>query len=406
MKILLLTGHFPPEKSGGIGRPFSLYKYLPQNEIEVIIVTKNLFGKLADEKDVFRYGTFWNWRETPMLSKKVLLKLLSFLKNSVYGINTDGWWTNEVIRSIDEFSKEDGIEAIYATFPGPDVLEAALKIKEKLQIPLIVEFRDGLAFETVLKKPNFLQRNAIKNLERRIINASDAVVTIGENLSKYFRQTYTKPVYTVYNGYDETDFDSISDNKTEKKNKKQLVHFGSLNSSRTVKRKGLFKALKSLKDKKIIDENNFSLLFIGNITDDEKERISEYKLDAIISFLPQMHKKEGFSFIQKQADYLLFYGVPNQTTIISSKLLEYIKLGKPIIGICKGNEAELIIEKTGTGEVCDFDQQSIENLLMKVVKDEIFFKPEISEIEKFNRKEQSKEIAGIIRNVLNSSENK
>jgi len=138
--------------------------------------------------------------------------------------------------------------------------------------------------------------------------------------------------------------------------------------------------------------------------DDEKERISNYGLNEVISFLPQMNKKEGFSFIEKQADYLLFYGVPNQTTIISSKLPEYIKLAKPIIGICKGNEAEIIIKKTGTGEVCDFDEKSIEKLLMKVVKDEIFFKPQIAEIQKFNRKHQSKEIAQIIRNVINSSE--
>jgi len=259
MKILLLTGHFPPEKSGGIGRPFSLYKYLPENGIEVIVVTKNLFGRMPVEKNVSRYDSFWNWRESPKFSKKVLFKLFSFLKNSIYGINSDSWWTNSVIKSIEDFS-EEGIQAIYATFPGPEVLEAALEIKEKLQIPLIIEFRDGLVFETVLKKPNFLQKRVIKNLEKQIINASDAVITIGENLSKYFQQTYTKPVFTVYNGYEETDFDSISDNQTEKKNKKQIVHFGSLNSSRAVKREGLFKALQNLNAKKIIDEKNISLL--------------------------------------------------------------------------------------------------------------------------------------------------
>lgn len=399
MKILLLTGHFPPEISGGTGRPFSLYKYLPQNGIEVIVVTKDLFGKLPGEKDVFRYGSFWNWRKSPKFSKKVSYKMLSFLKNSIYGINSDSWWTNEVVGSVEEFSNAE-IKLIYATFPGPEVLETALKIKAKLQIPLIVEFRDGLVFETVLKKPNSLQKKVIKNFENRVINAADSVITIGQNLSDYFQQNYKKPVYTVYNGYDESDFDSIKTNKSGRTNKKYVVHFGSLNSSRASKREGLFKALQNLKAKKIMDENNFSLLFIGNISEDEKKRISKYDLNEIISFLPQMNKKDGFSFIENHAGYLLFYGVPNETTIISSKIPEYLKLGKPIIGICKGNEAEMIIKNTGTGEVCDFDEKSIENLLLKVLKDGISYLPEIDEIKKFNRKYQAKEIAGIIRGVV------
>lgn len=112
-----------------------------------------------------------------------------------------------------------------------------------------------------------------------------------------------------------------------------------------------------------------------------------------------MDKGEGFSFINEQADYLLFYGVPNETTIISSKLPEYIRLNKPIIGICKGNEAELIIQKTGTGEVCDFDESAIEPLLMKMLNNEIYYQPDHLAISKFNRKFQAEEIASIIKDV-------
>jgi len=75
-------------------------------------------------------------------------------------------------------------------------------------------------------------------------------------------------------------------------------------------------------------------------------------------------------------------------------------LHKPVIGICKGNEAELIIKKTGTGEVCDFDEKSIELLLIKMLNDEIHYQPDHLEISKFNRKHQAKEIAGIIKRCL------
>ncbi len=161
----------------------------------------------------------------------------------------------------------------------------------------------------------------------------------------------------------------------------------------------MFRSLKKLKNRRIIDENNFCLLFIGNISNHEKKEIAGYDLNEIINFFPHMDKREGFSFITKQADYLLFYGVPNETTIISSKLTEYMKLNKPIIGICKGNEAELIIQKTGTGEVCDFDESSIESLLIKMLNNEIHYEPDQQVISKFNRRYQAKQISGIIKDV-------
>jgi glycosyltransferase involved in cell wall biosynthesis len=182
-----------------------------------------------------------------------------------------------------------------------------------------------------------------------------------------------------------------------------IVHFGSLSATKKVKRIGLFKTLKKLKDKGIINGNNFCLSFIGNINTLDKNIIARYNLNNIIDFIPYMDKNEGFRFITQQADYLLFYGVPNETTIISSKLLEYIKLNKPIMGICKGNEAELIIQKTGTGEVCDFDEDSIELLLIKVINREIYYKPDYTEISKFNRENQAKEVAHIIQSVYASA---
>lgn len=195
--------------------------------------------------------------------------MISLLENKLYGINYDSWWVEEVVKNANDY--KSGADAIYASFPGPEVLEAALKLKDDLQIPLIVEFRDGLAFETLIK-PNILQRIVINKLEKRVFNSADAIVTIGENLSNYFRQTYNSQVYTVYNGYEESDFDLLVDNETKNTGKKCLVHFGSLSASRKAKRNGLFRSLKYLKTRKIINENNFCLILIGNITNHEKKK--------------------------------------------------------------------------------------------------------------------------------------
>ena len=392
MKILLLTGHFPPEKTGGVGRPYSLYKYLPGEGIEVCVITKNLYGNMPNEKNICRYESFGNWRSSSLLSRKVFFKMVSLVKNKLYGINYDNWWVDSVLKNISDYAKD--IDLIYATFPGPEVLEAAIKLKTILKVPLITEFRDGLAFETVIPNPNFFQQSVINQLEKRTVIKSDAIVTVGKKLSSYFNEKYNRKVFTVYNGFDESEFGVVV-HESKKNDKKQLIHFGSLNASRNAKRDGLFKVLMHLKNKKIINGDNFELTFIGNISRREKRESAKYNLDKIINYLPHMNREEGFAFIEKNADYLLFYGIPDKKTIISSKLPEYIRLHKPVIGICKGNEAEEIIKKTGIGEVCDFDESSIEVLLLKAINNQIYFNPDYTEIEKFNRKKQASEIASI-----------
>jgi len=142
------------------------------------------------------------------------------------------------------------------------------------------------------------------------------------------------------------------------------------------------------------------LCLIGRYSEEEKKKILNYNVENSIIFKDLMPKKEGLAFVKSNFDYVLFYGSPNETTVISSKLLEYLYLGLPIIGICKGNEASDIIEQTGTGEVCDFDVDSIKNILQKALKREIAYNPKQNEIAKFDREYQAKQIADIIKNVL------
>ena len=59
-----------------------------------------------------------------MAFRKVILKMISLIKNKLYGINYDGWWSKKVIQNINDY--KSGIDLIYASFPGPEVLEAAI----------------------------------------------------------------------------------------------------------------------------------------------------------------------------------------------------------------------------------------------------------------------------------------
>jgi hypothetical protein len=117
--------------------------------------------------------------------------------------------------------------------------------------------------------------------------------------------------------------------------------------------------------------------------------LDKYNLKSIVKTNKPLSKKEALKLSQDY-NYLLLYGVPNQKTYISSKLFEYIKIGKPIIGICKGNEAEAIINFNLFGKCYDFDD--IEAAIIDVLNNNITYLKNEELITKFNRAKQMKVI--------------
>jgi hypothetical protein len=397
-KLLLITDHFPPENSGGIGRPYSLYKYLPKLGYEIIVITKNSNGYLSDESNIFRVDSFSGWKQH-FFTYKTIYRLFTFFGYRYFHIYSDLLWYNNVIKQSKRLLKDKKFDFIYSTFPSAEALKAGLYLHRKFNIPLISEFRDGLVFESIMNL-NYLQKLGAKRLEKSIVEESSKIITIGQNLSTYFKVFYNlNNVYTVFNGFDSDDFKDLSEYvkiKISNDVKKRIVYFGQLNNSGKRELVSFFQAIYELKNEKIITDANFSLDFIGSYSAEEVGLVGYFNLSDIIHFCPKMKKIDGFKYIVANFDYLLFYGINGLTTIISSKLLEYLKLNMPIIGICKGNEAEVIINKTGTGETCGFDTDSIKKILTKVIQRQIFYVPNNEEISKFDRYNQACDIKDIL----------
>lgn len=399
--ILLITYHFLPDSNGGVGRSSSLYRYLPLYGINPIILTHNDYGKRKDDHNIIRCGSLSNWRSNGIISKKVFLKIISKILNTLgLFIQSDFVWQRNVMKVADTIISKYKIEALYSTYPEIDALMLGLLLSEKHNLPLLTEFRDGLVFEPLCKY-NRIQKGRIERIEKSIIDSSKAVVTIGSNLSQYFHERYHMDrVFTVYNGYDPHDFEGLDGIRRQKTDKTRIAYFGGFSKSRPTNIRPFLKAIKRLKDDELIKGNTFEISLIGNYTRGEHRLVQGSNVGDIIKFYPPMNKQEGFRKLVSEYDFLLFHGVRGKQTIISSKLLEYINLGKPIIGICKGNEAEEIIARTGTGEVCDFDVDSIYTLFVKFIEGRYRYNPNELEIEKYDRRVQTSQIADIINDNL------
>lgn len=394
-KILILAYHFPPEQSGGVGRPYSLFQHLPLYGYEPIVVTISHEGA-PPVPNVFRCQSLVRGAKTGMWNRHLFYRVANKVLKYVGGHpSTDLLWHKGVWDQVDGILAQHDIALVYATYPPVGTVKLGLKISRKFGIPLVTEFRDGLTFEP-LSKYGALQQFLTDRFERQLVAHSAAVITIGGNISKFFANKYGKQeVYTVYNGYDKSP-QPWGDRKETQDSVMRFVHFGSLSLSVARSAAPLFHGLALLKSACEGADKAFAVTFIGNYTNDEMELARTLGLGDVVTFQAPVSKNEGLRDIAENYDCLVLYGVPDNSGFISGKLLEYINLKKPIVGICRGNEAANIIAQTNTGVVCGFAEREICDLFLRFINKEITFAPDLEKIASFDRKVQAGQVAAVL----------
>ncbi len=399
-RILLVTYYFPPQSNGGVARPFSLYTHLPSDGWEVYVLTTDSSGSLPQEPRVHRCPALWNWKKKPNRLLKLLYRGARNLLSRV------GWpelpdllWQKQAATAGARLAESIAFDLIYATYPSSEALRVGLVLHERLSIPLIMEFRDGLVYDPLWRQVLAYEKR-IRRFERRCVESAACVITIGERLSEYFRRAYGRAhVLTITNGYEESDFSALPARRPPEPGKLRLFTFGSLSASRSRDASPLFAALSALAASGRIDADRLQVHLVGRHSRTERDLVRRFGVEHLVSFHEPMPKREGLEWLAREATHLLLYGVPGASTVVSSKIFEYLRLGLPIIGVCEGNEAADIIRRTGSGEVCGFSKEEIEGLLVTALEGRIRFAPDESAIKGFDRRLQAHKIAGILHSV-------
>src|SRR5688500_202977 len=99
MRILLLTYHFPPERSVGGDRPLSLFRHGPGEGVEVDVATVSNHGTVPGETGVLRMDAIAGWSRPRELPRKLLPKLLTKLREP-FAMNVDFRWYGQVRRRL------------------------------------------------------------------------------------------------------------------------------------------------------------------------------------------------------------------------------------------------------------------------------------------------------------------
>jgi hypothetical protein len=423
LKVLIITYYWPPAGGSGVQRWLKFVKYFRDFGIEPVVYTvenpnypiidSSLINDIPDGIETLKQSI---WEPNSLLSifgkKKTesagflnpnpsfFGKILQYIRANYFIPDARKFWVKPSVNFLKKYLLENKIDVVITTGPPHSMHLIGLNLKKQLNIKWIADFRDPWTeidyfhqlplSNKAIKKHHFLEQEVLKNADKVLVVGN----TMKENYSKF-----SNNVVTITNGFD----GEISNLEVKLDSKFTITHIGLMNADRNPNM--LWEVLAE-----IVSENNqfksdFELHLIGKVDATVVKGISKYKLENNVQLISYVEHNQVVEYQKKsQVLLLLLNDVPSSKSIITGKIFEYLMAKRPILAIApiNGDLAD-IIYKTNSGTVVDF-KNSV--LLKKTILDlyskykQGSLKIDSKNVEQFHRKELTKKIAEIIKNVV------
>jgi len=274
--------------------------------------------------------------------------------------------------------------------------------------------RDGWMYEPFLEvRKNKGRRQRLEfALEKFFLARADKVTTVTQPLMSDLTERLKVPEHKAFlipNGFDEEEYQISEESITLARrkfdnidNKMLIVHMGRLSEARRdIDISPFFQALRRFKILAPDLAQKLSIYFVGSADCPEIGLVEQMDLNDIVHFYPMVSKFDAIAMI-KVADALLLITSKSQKSIATSKVFDYMAVGKPVLALAKGNAAAHIVKQTGIGlTVSPIDIPEILeklNLFLECWKNKVFpFQPEKKQINKYRRENQAKMMAEILK---------
>ena len=346
--ILYIAYYYPPMQSGGTLRSEKFVKYLKRAGYRVFVLTAT-YGKTRMDG---RAGTIRVKDISHNKNRRGLGKAKWFILriwtetcqrcghyHSIYH-----WWRQSVWRRRDEIMALAEPDIIIATYPPVETLEIGLRLHETFQVPLIADFRDGLLFESIEKR--LLDRSKVvrehyTGLEKRAARESALVSTVSEPITNYFLEHYPGcHAKTIYTGFDPDDVSEVKPRPiTAKDNIFQIVYTGrvSLSDSSSSLKSFVF-AMQSLLRKRPETATRIRFRIAGEMSRKERKLLQPFVRMGVVTLCGLLNRKDALA-LQQEADLLLLITSTTRTSVVTTKVFEYLLAGRPFLALSKRNTA-------------------------------------------------------------------
>jgi len=404
----MVTSHYPPDgDSSGVLRTLKFSKYLPRYKwIPHVLTFKEwlykvkdygLAGDIPPEAKVYRTFALDGARHLAIRGRH--LALLTVPDRFV------AWLPFGIIRGFCIIRKR-GIHALYSTSPIPTTHLIAFVLKAFTGLPWAADFRDPWIEEGIHPRPGTLRYRVEATLERLVIRRADRLIVttpdLGRDLLNRYPELMPEKIQTIYNGYDEGDFenmDLIAPGKLF-----EIIHAGLV----TPEFRDPFPLLREIAfliADGDLSEGDIRVTFLGGgsyvASNKFAAAVKQLGLVRVVQVIDRVSHQEALQHLKQAAVLLLLQASDDTRSLIPAKTFEYLRIGRPILALTlEGATAHLLKGMNHCYVVDPGDQSSLRSSVLSLYRQWQHSPPEGSSVSRpiwmYERANLTAEIAQLL----------
>ena len=415
-KLLIITYYWPPAGGPGVQRWLKLSKYLPCQGVKPYVITvhqdkatyplrdESLLKEVHEEVEVIstNTGELFSFYKRASGRKEVPFsgfanesdrpgprqKFARFIRGNFFLPDARKSWNRHAFKAAMELIQIEGIRTVITTGPPHSTQLIGLKLKKKLGVKWIADFRDPWTDIYYYRKfyPTAIARNIDVSWEKKVVEGADVVLTVSNDLGQLLtaKSDRVNPdkFKLLPNGFDPSDY---SQNIQAHNDLFTITYAGTITDQYPVS--GMLNMINqsNIKDR-------IQLRFIGRRDQSSEKLLIDYQDKLRISIEGYLSKaKLSEQLGNSDALLLVIPDIPANKGIITGKLFDYMGSGKPIIGIGPlDGDAAAVINECQCGKMFTNDGKGVPEYLNALQNNENNeFQPILSEINKYSRREQA-----------------
>lgn len=435
--LLIVTYYFPPSGGPGVQRVLKHIKYLPEFGWNPIVLTvengeyqaidlslldeipeKTIIHKsrIFEPYDIYRKFTGRKKGEPLDVNnikkdnqKSSLVDRIAELIRATLFIPDAriGWFFSakkEARKILDKYK----IDAIYSSSPPYTCSVIANSLHKETKLPWVAGFRDPWTGFLTTPKRWFLPAFIDRKLEHSTFKNATAIEAAWEGIIKDVFDKYddldSSKFHHIPNGYDSSDFPKVLYNRNDKFT---LTYTGSLYGRRNPK--SLFEAIEQLIAEGKVEKSDLKFVFVGRFGDEVIEMFEGASFKDCIETVGYVTHKESIGYLLESEALLLIVDEAKESEeIVPGKVYEYLGTKRPLFTIAPNNSAiAKLISETKSGLIAHQSEinKIAENFLLYYSawkNNSQLINPDIEQIELYERRNSSKNLATILDELTNS----
>ncbi|MDR1653712.1 MAG: glycosyltransferase [Prevotellaceae bacterium] len=342
-------------------------------------------------------------------SKNVIIWLFQFFVNLFFKPTE-----RKMLKKALQLSENRHFDLILCSVSNIFPMYAAAKLSEKLNIPLVFDFRDineqwaqqefnthSFNFLGLGKPANKIYGKLIVFQRNRLINSAVHITTVSRWHTDFF-QKFGKKVSLIYNGFDQTEFFP----QVIKNHKFTIVYAGRLSASRVENLHTFFKTLNSMINSRQIDAEKIEIQWY--IPENEYVAIDtmteKYALKHCNRHCAVVANNE-IANVLNSSSILLILTSKTSKGVLTTKFFEYAGVEKPVLCIMSDEgELERTIYETNAG-LSARNQREIRDFIMaqyQIWQNQGYTQAPVNKEVKarFSRQQQAKQFVDIFNKIV------